>query len=126
MSNGEDWMSELMQAKKSTLEERQEAEEKARKNIKRSRSGAKGRPRIQGLERELVDRAGKRGPLVMIFGQGPRTGNKQVSIAISNELAGKLDKYTTGSRAQVLPLLAEWALQELAAQGKCISATAVK
>ena len=125
MANNNDWMEDLKEESTPAMEELQHEEKKRKATAKKSRPGAKGKKPVKGLEIEVGDRAGKRGPLAVLYGQGPRP-RVSVNVPISAELRNKLDKQTIGARGQICSLLIGWALEELAAQGKSISASAIK
>jgi hypothetical protein len=125
MPNNDDWMNELDKDDATDIEILKEEEEKKKNSTKQHRPGARGKKPVKRLEVEVGERLGKRGPLVLMYGQGPKP-RTSVNVPISAEIRNKLEKKTVGPRGQVCALLIEWALDELAARGKSITATPVK
>jgi len=125
MPNDNHWMNEADTDEVVDMDVLKEEEEKKKNSAKQNRPGARGKKPVKRLEVEVGERLGKRGPLVLMYGQGPKP-RTSVNVPISAEIRNKLEKKTVGPRGQVCALLIEWALDELAAQGKSITATPIK
>lgn len=126
MSNEFDWLEKEQSGHDTKINDLAAAETDKKKAIKKGRPGTKGKPPVKSLQIELQKRMGKRAPLVMVYGQGPRKNVKNVNVPIPADLAAKLDKYTIGPKAQVIALLAAHALESLESNEQCISATSMK
>jgi hypothetical protein len=109
----------------STLDDLKNEEKRQRQKIQRSKTGARGKRPVKHLKTEVGDRYGKRGPVVLMDGQGPKARTR-FNVELTANLRDKLDRLTVGPRGHVAALLIDWALDELAKQAKCIQAHSVK
>ncbi len=125
MTNNDNWMDDLASEDTKTIDELKTEEEARQKKSKKSRPGAVGKKAIKGLNVEVLDRMGAKGPLVMMYGQGPRR-NIGVNVPISAEIRNRLDKETVGPRGQVCSLLISYALEKLTEEGQCVTAESIK
>jgi hypothetical protein len=129
MSNKDSWILEDLENKDdqdlATIEDLKDEEQRRRQKVRQSKPGARGKRPVQRIETEVVDRFGKRGPLVLMDGQGPKARTR-FNVELTAKLRDKMDRLTIGPRGHVAALLIDWALDELAAQGKCISASSIK
>lgn len=129
MSNDKNWILDDLDDDKSeeltTLDDLKDEEKRRRQKVQKSKPGARGKRPVKRLETEVVERYGKRGPVVLMSGQGPRARTR-FNVELTAKLRDKLDRQTIGPRGHVAALLIDWALDELSRQGKCIQANSIK
>lgn len=100
------------------------AREQSQKRKKASQKGRLGRPVVQRFKVSYEARNGQRGPLVMVYGSGPRTG-KCINVPVSPEVVAKIERYGVGPVSQILSLLIDHGLAELEKDGQTIVARSV-
>lgn len=101
------------------------AEDAAKRRKKAAGRAKIGRPVVKGFEVDLEPRRGPRGPLVMVYGSGPRQGGS-CNVPLSREIESKVEKYGVGPKSQILALLIEHGLAQLEESGQVIVARSIK
>lgn len=129
MSKDNNWILDDLESSENadltTIDDLKDEEERRRQEIRKSKPVQGQKRRVKRLEVEVIERWGKRGPVVLMNGQGPKARTR-FNVELTAALRNKIDRKTIGPRGHVAALLIDWAIDELERQGKCIEALSIK